>query len=154
MKKVLTIVILLVVVASCKCPKIVTDTQVVRDEIIRTKEILVRDTIIVTDTARIVVEVPVEKITEIPVIKYRKNARVILQKIHDTIRVTAECDSIKFAAKIRDQITKEQKVKEVITTEIVYERYVPWTIKFLATIGGLTLGAVILKLISNKYFKS
>lgn len=154
MKKLFFLTLVLVAFASCKCPKIVADTQVVRDEIVRTKEVLVRDTIFVTDTAKVVVEVPVEKITEIPVIKYHKNARVVVQKVHDTIRITAECDSIALAAKIRDKIVREQQVKEIVTTEIVRERYTPWMTKALAIIGGLTLGAIAVKLTINKYFKS
>lgn len=153
MKKVLFIVLILVAFTACKCPKIVADTQVVRDEIVRTKEVLVRDTIFVTDTAKVVVEVPVEKITEVPVIKYRKNARVIVQKVRDTIRITAECDSIALAAKIRDKITREQSVKEIVTTEIVRVRYTPGLIKALAIIGGIALGAIAIKLTINKYFK-
>lgn len=153
MKQLLFVVFLVVAFTACKCPKIVADTQVVRDEIVRTKEVLVRDTIFVTDTAKVVVEVPVEKITEVPVIKYRKNARVIVQKVRDTIRITAECDSIALAAKIRDKITREQSVKEIVTTEIVRVRYTPGLIKALAIIGGIALGAIAIKLTINKYFK-
>ena len=152
MKKVLLFALILVVFASCKCPKIVTDTQVVRDEIVRTKEVVVRDTVFITKPTKVFVEVPIEKITEVPVIKYRKNARVVLQKVRDTIRVTATCDSIALAAKIKDQLTTEKQVKEIVTTEIVRVRFIPWTVKALAIIGSGCLIVFGTKLIINKYF--
>lgn len=134
-----------------------TDTKVITDTLTVEKKIIERDTIFFTDTARVAVKVPVLKLKDTskpfkPIIKQHKNARVIIKRVRDTIRFTAECDSLELAAKIKDQFVKEHHKKEIVKTEIVQMRYVPKLVKWLAWIGAIALVLAGVK-IASKFYK-
>lgn len=156
MKQLFYIGLLLILVTSCRCPKVMTDTKVITDTLTVEKKIIERDTIFFTDTARVAVKIPVFQLNDIskpfkPIIKQHKNARVIIKRIRDTIRFTAECDSIELAAKIKDQFIKEHHKKETLKTEIVQIRYIPKWVKWLAWLGAICILAIGVKVASRFY---
>jgi len=156
MKRFFYIGLLLLLITSCQCPKMMTDTKVITDTLTIEKKIVERDTIFFTDTARVAVKVPVLKLKDAskpfkPIIKQHKNVRVIIKRVRDTIRFTAECDSIELAAKIKDRFIKEHHKKETVKTEIVQMRYIPKLVKLLAWLGGIALVLIGVKIASRVY---
>lgn len=137
MKKSIVFILIVAVLSSCFCSK-VTDQQVIKDTVEVTKTVIIRDTILKTDTARVAVTIPLKGIQNPfkPVIKQNKNARIVIQKVNethfDTIRevleIEAQCDSIELAAQIKDQLIKEQKEKVITETVVVYKtpKWVWW----------------------------
>ncbi len=137
MKKSIVFILIVAVLNSCFCSK-VTDQQVIKDTVEVTKTVIIRDTILKTDTARVAVTIPLNTIQNPfkPIIKENKNARIVIQKVNemhfDTIRevleIEAQCDSVELSAKIKDQLIKEQKEKVITETVVVYKtpKWVSW----------------------------
>jgi hypothetical protein len=103
------------------------------------------------DSVRIVSSV--NSLSEIPTIKKGKRATLSISRIGEII--TADCKAEELEAKIR-LLNKEIEHFRTVETDksevkIVPERFVPWTIKYLAWIGGIFLLFVVGKLILKFY---
>jgi len=103
------------------------------------------------DSVRIVTNV--NSLSEIPIIKKGKRATLSISRIGEII--TADCKTEALEAKIRLLNKEIEHFRKVETdrseVKIVPERFVPWTVKYLAWIGGIFLLFLVGKLILKFY---
>ena len=84
-------------------------------------------------------------VEKIVALKEENNARVLVKVINDTLRIQATCDSIPILIKLlrsehfRVESLKKDSLNNVSTLTVKKEQYVPWYIKILAVIGGITV---------------
>jgi len=103
------------------------------------------------DSVRIVSSV--NSLSEIPTVKKGERATLSISRLGEII--TADCKAEALEAKIRLLNKEIEHFREVKTdrseTVIVPERFVPWTVKYLAWIGGIFLLFHGIKLILKFY---
>ena len=147
MKRLIPTLLILMLVIGCGCPKQLVASQSVTDTLVVEKKVVLRDTVFQTKTAKVFVEVPTLNIEHFDKLSAQEgNARVIIQRVRDTLRVTAQCDSLKLRAQLRDELTHEIQKTHVVDTQIIKVRYTPWPVKALAWVGGIGLGLIGVKI--------
>ena len=103
------------------------------------------------DSVRIVTSV--NSLSEVPTIKKSTRATLSISRLGEII--TADCRAEALEAKIRLLNKEIEHFRKIETdrseTIVVPEKYVPWTIKYLAWIGGIFLLFVVGKLILKFY---
>lgn len=133
--------------ASCGSTEVIKQSKETSKVVAVEKKVIVRDTVFVTDTVKLVQKLAIKDLEAKkepfkPIIKKRKNARVIIKKVYDTLHVEIQCDSIELAAKIKDMFVKELKQEVKVEVKEVPMKYTPRLTKWLAWIGSLSLGVL------------
>tara|TARA_Y100001963_G_scaffold152551_1_gene237608 strand:- start:358 stop:1254 length:897 start_codon:yes stop_codon:yes gene_type:complete len=119
-----------------------------------TKSVRLRDTIVRTPYYKIGVFKSIKDLvsSKDPITSNKGNATVSLWAENDTIYATAECDSLEIQLQLRDSIinTLRQRLTEKTTVQQV--KYIPWTVKALAWIGGIAV-FITVAFVAYKIFK-
>ena len=115
-----------------------------RDSLRIDSQTQLRDTLFKVPLARVRAALPLSALKQSAkpfkaLVSKDKNARLVVRRIRDTLRIVAQCDSLSLAAQIRDRIIKETHRKRVVQTRVVRQPYVPGWVKILAWAGGLGL---------------
>lgn len=142
MKPVLLILIFVLVTGCCGAKRIPTTSVSTLQATTIEKVVRERDTIVNLPYYKVGVAIHQDKITEDPIFRKTGNARVEVYKKNDSIFATAECDSLELQLKLRDSIIStytELKTDTTVTLPPEEIKYIPWPVKMLAWIGGLTL---------------
>lgn len=153
MRKLLLLLSLIMIVGCCGTKQsTVSETTTVKDSTVVTLTPI--DTILKTPQENVRIVKPVNEITPEPVVK--KGKRTTLSVSVDNGILTANCRSEALENKIRLMQERIDRYREQLTrkeeTFIAPERYVPWYIKILAWIGGITLVIFGIKL-AIKFYK-
>lgn len=143
------VVVIVIVFSGCRSPKPVIGFKTIHDTITCEKLITYRDTIFVTEKAKVTLVTDCNNLSENPKFKQNKNAKLSLSKSPEgKLTVKCECDTLTIKAKLKDELQKEIQTKVRFETYIQKEKYVPENIKLLASIGEiliiLVLGSVII----------
>jgi len=146
------ILLILVFVVGCKSQQStsVEKTTVIDSTVVKFTPV---DTTLTfpADSVRIVSSV--NSLSDIPTVKKGERATLSISRLGEMI--TADCKAEALEAKIRLLNKEIERFREVKTdrseTVIVPERFVPWTVKYLAWIGGIFLLFHGIKLILKFY---
>ena len=140
MKNVLLIISLLILIgcAGTKRGSIISTTK---DSTVTTITKVPRNEIITVPGDSIKIRIPVLDLTEEPIVRRSDRAVASIRKVGNDIEVDYKCEQYLKQIEVMDQLIETQRelIKTQQETIIVPERFVPWYIKILATIGGLTL---------------
>lgn len=138
MKNTLFLLLVLIFATGCGSQKTasIEEHTTVKDSTVVTYQPV--DTIISITGEKVKVEVPVNELSPIPLIKKGERTSLSISMVGEVI--TAECNVEDLKKKIRllNKIIENHKETETIKTETIIEevKYVPWYIKILAWIGG------------------
>lgn len=165
-KTITSLFIICLALSSCRSVRQVTQTKETVSENSKIKVINYRDTVLFTPKSATGLSLPLtafSKCNEIPfkdslkgAIPEKKpkvwsqqngNAKVKVEYIHDTIKVTAECDSIALSAKIKQELQSEYNSKNAqnslqeqkTTGYTFYHLIIAFAIGFVAGIISLML---------------
>lgn len=156
--------------SSCRSVRQVTQTNDTITESNKIKVVNYRDTIFFTPKSTTGLNLPISSFINCPETLFKDNlnnvettnkkpqvwsqkngnAKVIVKYIHDTLQVTAECDSIALSAKIKQELQKEFDSKN--TREHTQEQkttgYNFWDLVKAAIVGFIVaiIGILIIKL--------
>lgn len=126
-----------------------------KDSVLVDRYVIVRDTIIVSDSASVKVELSQKDLEDLfsgkkdTIRKKNKQASLNLYKDKETGLVNADCDcdTMSIVAKLKDSFqttTQKTIVTQTITKEV---KYIPFFIKVLAWVGAFTVGYFIFSLL-------
>ncbi|MCH4824293.1 hypothetical protein ML462_14045 [Gramella lutea] len=120
----------------------ITNTVSTLDSTYVDSRIRLRDTVIKVPFQKVSISADQQDLTEKPITKSNGKANVSLFKKDNVIYANAECDSLELQLKLKDSIISTfRQVKTDTTITLPPERikYIPWIVKILAWIGGLSL---------------
>lgn len=123
----------------CTCQKPLIANRTIVDTVKVKSETIVHDTVFVTPKAQVKTRIALADLGAKPVVKQSRNARIVIQKVNDTVFVEGDCDTLALAAKIKEHFVKEIHDKQTVQTEILKQKYIPWWAKVLCWAGGAAL---------------
>lgn len=127
------------------------DTRIVKDTIRIKETVTLRDTVFITPKASVQEVVRISDLKpKKTLIKQEKNARVTIRKVHDTLYIRADCDTLQLVAQIKDKLKATTAVKEVTKTQFIDRPYTPLYMKALAWVGGLCILWVLFIIAKSK----
>ncbi|MEZ7494507.1 hypothetical protein QO206_03355 [Leeuwenhoekiella aequorea] len=138
----LALVLIILSAGGCKSKATLTETTTIRDSTVTTIKVTPRDTVIRVAGDSLQLKVSLAKLREnlyITETRNRVTASVGLQG--DELTVDCKIDSLLVELELRDTIitTLRERLEKKATVKEVPVKYVPWYIKILAWIGGLTV---------------
>ncbi|MEH6405760.1 MAG: hypothetical protein V7767_00620 [Leeuwenhoekiella sp.] len=100
-----------------------------------------RDTIITIPGDSIKIRIPILDITEEPVTRYGVRSSASVRKENEDLVIDCKCDEYKQQIELMEKLIEQHETYEKLLKETVLkpERYVPWYIKILAWIGGISI---------------
>lgn len=154
MKKVLLgfLIIFSCVVESCSSKRVTTTEKTVKDTIIESNTVRLRDTAFVVPSSSVKVVTPVFELNEKPIVKKSGNATISLSKDkNNVLTAQADCDSLQFQVQLRDSIISrlEKRFESEKTTTPVAQNNGGWIQKIIQSIGFIIL--IILALLGIVY---
>ena len=118
------------------------------------RQVVIRDTSINLPFYKVGVSAAANVLSSTPLTRTNGNAKVELYKKDDVIYATAFCDSLELQLQLRDSLIKtfrERKTDTVITLPPEQIKFVPWHIKILAWIGGISSLYAVVRIIYTIY---
>lgn len=140
------IAILLVMTAGCRSWRPLSQQHTVTDTTYVHTTVVERDTVLVTERDTVAITFDCDSILT----AFKRNSNAVITRSNqahviltpDTagrLTVTAVCDTVAIAARIRDTLTREARIRTEVTVTEVPVPFVPWWVKGLAFVGGLAL---------------
>jgi len=138
-KKLLLIV--LVLLQSCKPTEIVTKEVQVKDSVSVKTTLMPRDTIVTISADSISINIPISDITEKPIVKKSKRVRTSIKRVGNSIETKCNADELEKQIAIKDKLieTYRSKKTQEQTTVTIPVRYTPKHIQLLAWVGGVVI---------------
>lgn len=138
----LVTVLLILSAGGCKSKATLTESTMVRDSTVTTVTVVPRDTLVKVpgDSLRLTTTIAeLRKALYITETRNRLTAAIGLQG--DSLTVDCKIDSLLLELELRDKTinTLRDRLEKKATVEYVPEKYVPFLVKLLAWVGGLTL---------------
>tara|TARA_B100000470_G_scaffold221958_1_gene214168 strand:- start:9163 stop:9681 length:519 start_codon:yes stop_codon:yes gene_type:complete len=138
----LVTVLLILSAGGCKSKATLTESTTVRDSTVTTVTVVPRDTLVKVpgDSLRLTTTIAeLRKALYITETRNRVMAAIGLQG--DSLTVDCKIDSLLLELELRDTTinTLRDRLEKTETVENVPEKYVPFLVKLLAWVGGLTL---------------
>ena len=141
MKNAIILLLLIIFAASCggqKTASVEQHTTVKDSTVVTFKPV---DTIITVPEEKVRIEVPVSELNEVPLVKKGERTTLSISMIGEVL--SAECKAEQLERKIQLMEKTIARLRSTTTdrTETIIQevKYVPWYIKTLAWIGGITL---------------
>ena len=145
----------LMILTGCKTVKSSTETTTtITDTVYKDRLVIVRDTVLKTDPAKVKAAIPAEafKGDLKPTKKQHKNAKLDIHKKGDTVYIECECDTLAIKAQLRDVYEKEYRARSELTKSDTLEKqeltplqkfmvscgYLFWIIAIIGTIYFIT----------------
>lgn len=102
-----------------------------------------RDTTITIPGDTTFIRIPITEITETPIVRNSGRSSAKIKKVGNDLEITAICEQyVQNIELLETQIKQLQKIVELTEKKTTIPvKYVPWTVKILAWIGAVCLGA-------------
>lgn len=131
-----------ILILGCGSKRPIVNTVNTLDSTSVERMVRLRDTIIKIPSSKVGVSAHVNDLNDEPIRRSIGNSTVELYKKNDSIFANATCDSLELKLQLQDSLINTYRLRETdttITLPPVEVKYIPWFIKILAWIGGLSL---------------
>ena len=135
-------IFIFILILGCGSKRPIVNTVNTFDSTYVEKFVKIRDTIVKIPSSKVGVVADAKDLNEEPIKRSNGNSTVELYKKNDSIFANASCDSLELQLKLKDSLISTYRLRETdttITLPPVEIKYIPWLIKILAWIGGLSL---------------
>lgn len=147
-KYVVCMLMCLLVFSSCSRKSIPVESIVVHDTIEVVKTTQLRDTVIISPSAKVDLQLPCPDLNITAQQVKNKQAKLSVTPIQSGVQIDCECDTLGIVAQMKDTFTNTHQKSETVKTVVVKEKYIPKWVKILAIVGAssvLSLGFVIIR---------
>lgn len=133
----------LLLISSCRARKpVITDTAI-HDSINVAVKYVPRDTSIIVPAAHTELTFTVNQLQNasdgIILFNAKKQAHISLLKKGNAITAQCACDTLAIEAQLMDKYTSQERSRTITNTVVQEVKYIPWHVRWLSYIGGLTL---------------
>lgn len=150
MKKIIFFTVLITVL-SCKTSRIITVQEKVKDSISTVVHNYKKDTLISIAGDKLSFNVPLNKLSKIPLVKSSNRIKAKVSIQDNQLKVDCVVDEYIKLLEYYEKLIKTFKVKTITTVKEKEIKYTPFFIKLLATIGGIVLLFLLLKIIIKNF---
>lgn len=133
----------LVLISSCRARKPVITGKNIHDSINVAVEYVPRDTNIIVSGAQTELTFTVSKLQDMSdgviLFNSKEQANISLLKSGNTITAQCSCDTLKIEAQLIDKYTSQERTRTITNTIVQEVKFIPWHVRWLSYLGGLTL---------------
>lgn len=159
-KKIAFFLVLFCFLISCRVTRQEVKNKETKDVFTTEKIVVYKDTTIVAPSSETSLKIPIAELAFKKDLNAVSKPRIYTQKngnatakikiVHDTVVITATCDSLKIVAKIKKELQKQNSTKNTITTENTKQKsgFSFWDLIISFTLGfGVCFFLKLLKII-------
>lgn len=134
--------------SSCGRKSIPEESIVVKDTIEVVKTTQLRDTVIISPSAKVDLQLPCPDLNITAQQVKNKQAILSVTPISSGVQIDCECDTLGIVAQMKDTFTNTHQKVETVKTVVVKEKYIPKWVKVLAIVGAssvLSIGFIMIR---------